>query len=95
MSVVNGMTARRSQADYSPMLTPPIFSINMLYITGLFINLATLCLNGTLSCVDLVDVIMGDIPPLQARLGQPPPPPQWMTVNLPRGEGLLVPISPV
>ena len=25
-------------------------------------NLTTLCLNGTLSCFDLVDVIMGDIP---------------------------------
>ena len=36
-------------------------------------HLATLCLNGTLSCVDLVDVIMGDIPPGQA--GPAPPPP--------------------
>ena len=26
-------------------------------------NLTTLCLNGTLSCVDFVYVIMGDIPP--------------------------------
>ena len=25
-------------------------------------NLTTLCLNGTLSCVDFMDVIMGDIP---------------------------------
>ena len=36
--------------------TYTIFSIEVLY------NLATLCLNGPLSCVDIVDVITGDIP---------------------------------
>ena len=44
-----------------------IFSIKVLYV-------ATLCLNRTLSCVDLVDVIKGDIPPGQAGPAPPPPP---------------------
>ena len=35
-----------------------ILSIKLLYIH----NITTLCLNGTLSCVDFMDVIMGDIP---------------------------------
>ena len=33
-----------------------IFTINAIY------NLTTLCLNGTLPCVDFMDVTMGDIP---------------------------------
>ena len=36
---------------------PTIFSIKLLYIY----NLTTLCLNGTLSCVDFMDVAMGYI----------------------------------
>ena len=43
---------------YSSMLTSPI-----LYLTKAAIfNITTLCLNGTLPCVDFMDVIMGDIP---------------------------------
>ena len=38
-----------------PHVGPTIFSINCY-------NLTTLCLNGTLPCVDFMDVIMGDIP---------------------------------
>ena len=30
--------------------------------SGALYNLTTLCLNGTLSCVDFMDVIMEDIP---------------------------------
>ena len=43
--------------DYCPMLTPPIllFSLKVLY------NVATLCLSGTLSCVDFMDVTMGNV----------------------------------
>ena len=40
------------------MLTPPVLylaQIKLLY------NLTILCLDGTLSCADFVDVIMGDI----------------------------------
>ena len=48
----------------SPMVTPPvgptIFSINLLYIKPVF-KPQPLCLNGTRSCVDFMDVIMGDI----------------------------------
>ena len=36
---------------YSPMLTPPALSL-VIY------NLTTLCLNGTLSCVDFMEVII-------------------------------------
>ena len=43
---------RRFPHDNSPYT---IFSIKLLYN-----NLTTLCLNGTLSCVDFMDVIMGD-----------------------------------
>ena len=39
------------------MLTPPI-----LYNKSAIYNLTTLCLNGTLQCVDFMDVIMGDRP---------------------------------
>ena len=40
-----------------------IFSINKdLCRKAATYNLTTLCLNGTLSCVDFMDVIMGDIP---------------------------------
>ena len=38
------------------MLTKPILLFNRMPLY----NLTTLCLNGTLSCVDFVDVIMGD-----------------------------------
>ena len=41
---------------YLPMLTPHIFNIKLLY------SLSSLCLNRTLSCVDFMDVIMGDMP---------------------------------
>ena len=44
---------------YSPMLTPPILHLALSYY---IYNLTTLCLNGTLPCVDFMDVIMGDIP---------------------------------
>ena len=37
--------------------TDPIFSAKLLIY-----NLTTLCLNGTLPCVDFLEVIMGDIP---------------------------------
>ena len=39
-----------------------IFSIKLLIY-----NLNTLCMNGTLSCVDLTDVIIGDIPTCAVR----------------------------
>ena len=39
------------------MLIPSI-----LYLIKLLYKLNTLCLNRTLSCVDFMDVIMGDIP---------------------------------
>ena len=41
--------------SYSPMLT------RVYYLAYLY-NLSTLCLNGTLSCVNFMDVTMGDIP---------------------------------
>ena len=40
---------------YSPMLTPPIYLTQSCYSLQM-------CLNGTLQCVDFMDVIMGDIP---------------------------------
>ena len=39
---------------YSPML------LTVLYLAATYI-LTTLCLNGTLPCVDFMDVTMGDI----------------------------------
>ena len=47
-----------TKPGYSPMLTPPRYYI---YHKAAIYNLTTLCLNGTLPCVDFMDVIMGDM----------------------------------
>ena len=44
------------------MLTPHRLYYASFNIKLLYINLTTLCVNGTSSCVDFMDVIMGDIP---------------------------------
>ena len=51
---------------YPPMFIPPI-DPDYIYYKAAIYNLITLCLNGILSCVDFMDVTMGDIPKLGIR----------------------------
>ena len=44
------------------VLPPCQHCLYYIYHKAAIYNLTTLCLNGTLSCVDFMDVIMGDIP---------------------------------